>query len=106
TRFFAGGEIAPESDVEWIVVDLFRWLAPRVPPSRRGYVLAYLRELHSLQLEGLELEPPVTTAEILHHALQKGGAALAILAGSVNPRVEAEEAAGLYRRAGQRASSP
>jgi hypothetical protein len=99
-RLFDGEEIAPESDVEWIVVDLFRWLAPRVPPSSRDPVLAYLRDLHSLQLQGLEPGPQVTPSEIVQHALQKGGAALAILAGSINPRVEADEWALLYRLGG------
>jgi len=100
TRLFAGEEIAPESDVEWIVVDLFRWLAPRVPTSSRDPVLAYLGDLHSLQLEGLELKPPVAADEIVQHALQKGGASMAILAGSINPRVETSEFALLYRLGG------
>jgi hypothetical protein len=86
--------------VEWIVVDLYRWLAPRVPPSNREPVLTCLRDLHSLQLEGLELGPLVTPREIVQHALQKGGAALAILAGSINPRVEADEWVVLYRLGG------
>jgi hypothetical protein len=100
TRLFAGEEITPESDVEWIVVDLFHWLAPRVPAPSRDSVLAYLRELHSLQLEGLEPEPPIAADEIVQHALQKGGAALVILAGSVNPRVDPEESVVLYRLGG------
>jgi hypothetical protein len=97
TRLFAGDEIAPESDVEWIVVDLFRWLAPRVPATSREAVLAYLGELHALQLEGLVADPGRRPDEIVQHAIEKGGAAMVILAGSVNPCVVAGEVAVLRR---------
>ena len=100
TRLFAGETIAPESDVEWIVVDLFRWLAPRVPTSNRDDVVTYLRDLHSLQLDGLGRRLPGTADEVVQHSLEKGGAALAILGGSINPHLAPNEFTLLYRMGG------
>ena len=99
-RLFAGEEIAPESDVEWIVVDLFRWLVPRVPSSSRDALFTYLGELHALQLEGLDVCPGRAPGETVQHAIEKGGPAMAILAGSINPGVEPAELTVLYRLGG------
>jgi len=89
-RLFAGDEIAPESDVEAVVVDLYKWLAERAPTHHRDELYSYLDTVHQIQLE--ELEGGDTEAEyIVSRTARKGGAGMAILAGLANPHIEPDE---------------
>jgi hypothetical protein len=99
-RLFNGKPVAPQSDLESIVVDLYRWLAKRVPPYHAETVYAHLRDVHRLQLDALEGRQGRTAAEVIDNAVRKGGAGMAILAGLASPRVETAEFAVLYRLGG------
>jgi hypothetical protein len=99
-RLFAGEEVEPASDIEWILGDLFRWLAARVPAYHEATLYAHLRELHRLQLEAVDAESEWSREQIVQLTTRKGGAGMAILGGLVNPRVEADEFAVLYQLGG------
>lgn len=99
-RVFAGESIAAEGDVEWIVGDLFRWLAARVPRSHAGVVYDELRQLHQVQLEATDLASGRSVEEIKELTIEKGGAGMAILGGLVNDRMEPADLAVLHRLGG------
>lgn len=99
-ELFAGQEIATDGDVEAIVADLFRWLDGRVSPANHDLLYAHLSVLHETQLAVVDESSRVDDAEIVGLTLKKGGAAMVILGGMVNPRLGDADVAVLRRLGG------
>lgn len=97
---FAGSEVTAEGDIEAIVADLFRWLDGKVSPENDDLLHARLSALHHAQLEVVDEANRRDETEILELTLAKGGAAMLILGGLVNPRLGEADVAVLERLGG------
>jgi len=97
---FSGSEPAAEDDIEAIAADLFRWLDRRVSAENRDLLYARLSSLHQAQLETVDEGSGRDHGEILQLTLAKGGAAMVILGGLVNPELADAEVAVLERLGG------
>ena len=97
---FDGQQVGARSDIEWIVGDLFRWLARGVPAHHEDALYGHLQELHCLQLEVIDGRSAKSPPEVVELTRRKGGAGMAILGGLVNPCITEGEFALLYRLGG------
>lgn len=97
---FAGSEVTTDGEIEAIVADLFHWLEGKVSPENRDLLNARLSALHHVQLQVVDKTSRRDDTEILKLTLAKGGAAMVILGGLVNPRLGGADVAVLERLGG------
>ena len=99
-QLFAGEEITPESDLEAVVGDLYRWLDTRLPGSTDVTVRTHLSELHVIQTASVHTGSTWGPEAIVQLTRDKGGAGMAILGGLVNPGANASDFAVLHQLGG------
>jgi len=99
-QLFASKEVTPESDLEALVGDQFRWLEARLPASTAVTVRAHLGELHAIQTKSVHTGSAWDPEAIVQLTLAKGGAGMAILGGLLDPDANASDFAVLHQLGG------